>query len=158
MITIACTKCLVSKPPVDFYAHPNGAHGKMSKCKECHKAGVRTNRAANRERYSAFDRARTQTPERKASSSKHQKARRARCPEKFKARSAVSNALRDRRLKRGACEVCGSLRVQAHHADYSKPLDVRWLCFKCHREEEHGQVVTVNDDGRTKHTADPPPF
>jgi hypothetical protein len=38
-------------------------------------------------------------------------------------------------LKRQPCEVCGTEEdVQAHHDDYSKPLDVRWLCRKHHRE------------------------
>ena len=36
-------------------------------------------------------------------------------------------------LKRGLCEVCGSPKVQAHHDDYSKPLEVRWLCVRHHR-------------------------
>ena len=33
----------------------------------------------------------------------------------------------------GLCEECGASLVQAHHVDYSRPLDVRWLCAVHHR-------------------------
>jgi hypothetical protein len=37
------------------------------------------------------------------------------------------------------CEVCGTTSmVQKHHADYSRPLDVEWLCVEHHRER-HGK-------------------
>lgn len=36
------------------------------------------------------------------------------------------------------CEVCGSEIVDAHHDDYSKPLDVRWLCPLHHRRLHAG--------------------
>lgn len=30
------------------------------------------------------------------------------------------------------CGECGGTPVDAHHPDYSKPLDVAWLCPPCH--------------------------
>lgn len=37
-------------------------------------------------------------------------------------------------LIRKPCEVCGELKVEAHHDDYHKAYDVRWLCGKHHNE------------------------
>ena len=54
-------------------------------------------------------------------------------PVKVSARIAVNNAVRDGRLKKRPCEACGSTtRINAHHPDYSKPLEVVWLCSICH--------------------------
>jgi len=56
------------------------------------------------------------------------------------ARNAVSNAIRNNKLKKQPCEVCGELKVQAHHEDYSKPLEVNWLC-KDHHSELHRKTI-----------------
>jgi hypothetical protein len=45
--------------------------------------------------------------------------------------SKVSNAIRSGKLERQDCEICGK-KAQAHHEDYSKPLDVIWLCTEHH--------------------------
>lgn len=49
------------------------------------------------------------------------------------ARLALNNAIRRGEIQRQPCEVCGTeLRVHGHHDDYTKPLDVRWLCVAHH--------------------------
>lgn len=37
-------------------------------------------------------------------------------------------------LKQMPCEICGNLKTDAHHDDYTKPLEVKWLCRKHHAE------------------------
>ena len=48
------------------------------------------------------------------------------------ARQSVYKALRRGRLRKEPCCRCGSEHVQAHHADYTKRLEVTWLCAICH--------------------------
>lgn len=59
--------------------------------------------------------------------------------EKNNARSLVSGALKRGDLIKKPCEICGDKEVQGHHPDYSKPLDVRWLCKK-HHQEHHNKT------------------
>lgn len=51
---------------------------------------------------------------------------------KISARRKLRNAVRRGQIERGACERCGNAKSQAHHLDYSKPLEVRWLCSAHH--------------------------
>jgi len=55
-------------------------------------------------------------------------------PEAVIASCAVVAALREGRLIQQPCEVCGSIKTDGHHDDYSKPLDVRWLCRRHHKQ------------------------
>lgn len=119
------------------------ADGLLGKCKECTKADSTRRRNEKHAEVCAYDRERARRPERKAKTLAYQVAMRKRSPEKYAARSAVSNAVRDGKLKKSPCVHCGDPRAQAHHNDYSKPLDVVWVCFKCHREIEHGQKVAA---------------
>lgn len=58
---------------------------------------------------------------------------RAKNPEKYKAHMKVFNAIQKGVLMREPCSVCGEGKAHAHHEDYTKPLDVIWLCLECHR-------------------------
>lgn len=49
-------------------------------------------------------------------------------------RSLTRHAIARGDLLRQPCEVCGAEQVEAHHDDYSRPLEVRWLCPVHHRE------------------------
>ena len=44
------------------------------------------------------------------------------------------------------CENCGALEVEAHHDDYDKPLEVRWLC-----RHDHRQLHRERGDGPSGH-------
>lgn len=143
-----CFACNEEKPLTEFYRAPTAADGRAGKCKECTKAAVRANRAARIEYYREYDRRRFQeNPERRAAQLAQMRsipssvtqpgkdAYRARNREKASATISVNNAVRDGRLaKRSTCEICGSSdRIHGHHHDYSKPLDVWWLCDHCHK-------------------------
>ena len=51
---------------------------------------------------------------------------------KDNARSYAGVYLRRGKLERKPCERCGSKDSQMHHDDYTKPLEIRWLCRRCH--------------------------
>lgn len=53
----------------------------------------------------------------------------------------VGNSIRDGKLIKGPCEICGSEKSNAHHDDYAFPLSVRWLCDVHHNEwhRENGE-------------------
>jgi hypothetical protein len=51
-------------------------------------------------------------------------------------RKAVQQGLLE---KAEACERCGKKKkLLAHHDDYSKPLEVKWLCWGCHQHCHRG--------------------
>lgn len=55
-------------------------------------------------------------------------------PEQYLAKLAVKAALKVGRLVKQPCSVCGDPKGQAHHPDYSAPLEVVWLCDAHHRQ------------------------
>ena len=132
-----CRHCGQEKPLVDFRRDNNLLDGHRGTCKECAAIADRNYR-------------KTITPERKASwtrayRTKHadrirEQRRRWRIAnrEKFRAHNAVKRAIRDGLMLPGSCEVCEKRPAEAHHDDYAKWLDVRWLCPFHHHQEHKG--------------------
>lgn len=56
---------------------------------------------------------------------------------KYYARILVNRAVNARKIiKPKVCSRCINTKyIQGHHPDYSKPLEVIWLCISCHRKE-----------------------
>jgi hypothetical protein len=67
-------------------------------------------------------------------------------PEKAKAHWTVRHALQDGRLKKGECGFPGPHRgrISAHHSDYSKPLEVIWVCAFHHHTVFHPKKGEAN--------------
>jgi ribosomal protein S27AE/uncharacterized protein YlaI len=55
-------------------------------------------------------------------------------PEKKKAHSLVQTAIRNGSIIKQQCLVCGDSNSHAHHDDYTKPLEIKWLCHIHHME------------------------
>ena len=149
-----CTGCGTLKPLEQYYKHPATPDGHASKCKECAKAIVKAAREKNADKYRNYDKARALRPDRVAARSEYAKtengkaaAKRARAayvkksPERRAAHVALGNAVRSGHVTPWpVCAVpeCCS-KPEAHHPDYSRPLDVVWLC-SAHHKQAHALV------------------
>lgn len=145
-----CFCCQQSKPLSEYYKHPQMGDGHLNKCKECVKKYAIKHRLANHEYLLRYDRQRAMLPHRKASREKywemhpgkagsHAKQWSSLNPKKRAAQLKMARAIRSGRLVRLPCVKCGNPKSQGHHEDYSKPLDVIWLCTK-HHAERHKEL------------------
>lgn len=112
---LRCSKCEQFKDPSEFYVNRStGAY--QYYCRQCKQQWESEHREELNQRF-------------------YEKVKE-RNPQITKAYNAVQYALRTGELKRPiTCQMCGgTCKPQAHHSDYNKPLDVQWLCIKCHRQ------------------------
>ncbi|WP_213993820.1 hypothetical protein [Sodalis sp. dw_96] len=155
-----CNKCKLIKPITEFYCHKEMADGHLNKCKDCARADANRYRSFNLEAYREYDRNRAKNPNRVAAREAYQKTENGRNsinkakkkfiynnPLKRKAHCHISNALRDGKvIKPNRCQLCNvECRPEAHHRDYGKPLEIMWLCKKCH-VKWHKRNMPLNGD------------
>lgn len=137
-----CFKCGAEKPRTEFYKHSKMADGHLNKCKLCTKIDVKERRRTD-PKVQEYDRKRGSRQ-----SKGYLKEYREKYPNKYKAHNKVNNALRGGKItKPDKCSCCDSdFAVVAHHDDYLKPLEVRWLCQICHLRwhSEHGEALNAS--------------
>jgi len=154
-----CTKCKVEKEVSGFCKNPSTNDGLNGWCKTCvnekNKKYYRVNREvalkyrekyynANRDeilkKVKEYQKGYFQTEAGKAVRIRATRKWKKQNPEKEKACTTANNAIKASIIKRQPCEVCGAIEnVHKHHDDYSKPLEVRWLCCQ-HHFEHHKEL------------------
>jgi hypothetical protein len=143
MKTKICNKCYERKDISDFNKRTGVGDGYRKECKACKKSAhqkyMKTEKGKESHRK-ASQKYSNNAPEKRYLSNKEWRERN---PNKYKAHGIVAYAIKKGELIREKCACgCGE-NVHAHHDDYAKPLDVRWLCNACHNEwhAKHGEAL-----------------
>jgi len=148
-----CRQCGVSKNLDLFYTHPQMADGHLNKCIECVKARICKYGKDNPEKVRIACREKMRRPKYRALNKAWLAANPERAQaiqdrwleknfDKRKAEWTFRNAVRDGKvIKADHCQHesgCTVIdRLEGHHPDYSKPLEVVWLCLTHHGETRH---------------------
>ena len=115
-----CSKCDIERNLSEFYRDCKSPDDHRGTCKKCHNIVVKEWKIAHKDLV------------RKMRKEYNKRAGKL-SPEKRAARTAVWKALSGGGLIKQPCK-CGCIEVQGHHEDYSKPLEVEWMCIPCHRK------------------------
>lgn len=139
-----CTSCRLSKPLSEFYKWKLGKGGRRAACKVCSNY---VNKASIAKDSRASSKAKAKYKSRNTNLVYEATVKyRTDNPNKYKAHNSVNYAVRTGTLLKKVCEVCGSVESKAHHDDYLRPLDVRWLCQQHHSEwhSKYGEALNGN--------------
>ena len=150
-MTKKCSRCGVVRGSEDYGIDRKATTGLTSECKPCRRAEKKAKRLANLEVAHEAERRRANKPEAAAKAKDwraknidrrrlYSKAQQKRDRVKVRARVALSKAKRSGAVTvPDFCSSCGLAGpVEGHHEDYSKPLEVTWLCTGCHTRLHRG--------------------
>lgn len=144
-----CPKCDVVKPIENYTRCKRTSDGVQAYCKECRSFIAKEQRAKRslaqvlrdkeRElvyrienksaRKLAIRNCKIKNPERYA---KYNAEYRKIAPHKAQARNLIALLLKEEKLSRGPCQICGEVKTEGHHSDYNYPDSVMWLCKDHH--------------------------
>lgn len=141
-----CKKCEIEKDLNKFYDKKNGLYGKHSYCKSCMKSTNKDYRARNSDKiairnslyrsklaekyYDPSYRSTIRLPERSLLGFEKYAEKKMKCL----AGSLLNYGIRIGFVEKSSiCTICKKEgEIEGHHPDYSKPLEVVWVCVECH--------------------------
>lgn len=137
-----CFKCNRVLDISEYYKHPQMKDGHLNKCKDCTKKDVSERYRLVFDDRAEYEKKRNKTKKRKEQARLYTKRAREKSPEKYHAHNVVAGAIkRGILIKPSVCCICGKAGIiHAHHEDYEKPLDVVWVCVRCHRKITDGKA------------------
>lgn len=156
--TKRCLQCKTIKTANEFYYNKRRTDELSSYCKKCSclitKHWIEKNPERNKINKLRWYRENSKhiiettkrwiekNPERyKIMNNKSSRAHQKRYPDREKARALAKYARKKGILKLQPCIICGTHQnIETHHPDYSKPLDIVWLCVQHHRRVDSGKL------------------
>jgi Mg2+ and Co2+ transporter CorA len=125
--TKKCTKCKETRSIFDFHLAHSTNSGLSSWCKYCTTTKDKGYKRRSGRNQHYYDKTKHRTTYRQRYRANH--------PDAAKAQRVISYLRSNEVLVPQPCERCGSAEnIEAHHEDYSKILEVTWLCRACHLE------------------------
>lgn len=131
-----CSKCKQDLPETSFNWADKKAGKRQTVCRECfsdyNRKRYQENKDSIRRKIDAY---RAENPMKVLASRIRTCAKN---PTHYNAYKVVEQAMATGTLEKPSrCSICGCSsdehRIEAHHENYSKPLDIIWCCTPCHR-------------------------
>lgn len=135
-----CQRCLIYKHKSDFWKNINNNDGLERWCESCFKETQLVRRSNNREDYRAKERAYLKTDKGREIAKRNAIKNKLFRPLAYKAVILANKAVKRGILKKQPCVYCGEKKAQKHHPDYTKPLEVIWLCSIHHKQLHLGRI------------------
>lgn len=142
-----CPKCGLIKEFSDFGTNRHELIGLHCTCLECCRHGYKKYYSNNDNKKKVLEKQSlyNSLPERRNTKNKRLRELRKLHPVKYKARYTLNHSVASGKIVKKPCEVCGANMAEAHHDDYSKPLEVRWLCPRHHDAFHAEQRLKVKE-------------
>lgn len=139
-----CSCCGVEKDFCDYQIRAASKDGLTSSCKSCLKARDAIRYIKEKPYRTLNHKAYLKTADGKAAHARAVQTWREKNTLRRAANVILNNAVKSGKVLKQPCFVCGEI-AEAHHSDYSRPLDVVWLC-PYHHKQAHAAINNVKTD------------